>query len=147
MKRCSTCRAEKELSAFSASRSESDGLQRRCKGCNRAYRERNRARIARYMNALPPEYRVWHCMKNRCLNPRAHNFAYYGGRGVTVCERWLKFENFFSDMGPRPSRRHSIDRIDNSRGYEPGNCRWATMKEQCANRRPYGTALRGESAP
>lgn len=74
-------------------------------------------------------------MIQRCGNARNPGFANYGGRGITVCERWLSFENFLADMGPRPTPAHSIDRIDNDRGYEPGNCRWATVTEQNRNRR------------
>jgi hypothetical protein len=82
------------------------------------------------------EYASWERIIQRSTNPRMHNWKYYGGRGITVCDRWRNsFENFLADMGRKPSPRLSIDRINNDGNYEPGNCRWATQKEQIANRR------------
>lgn len=83
-----------------------------------------------------PEYHSWNSMKGRCLN--LNNLAYhnYGGRGIKVCDRWLNsFENFYEDMGPKPSPKHSIDRVNNDGHYEPSNCKWATSQEQNNNRR------------
>lgn len=82
------------------------------------------------------EYCIWSGMRSRCFCKTHKKFHFYGGRGVTVCERWNKFENFLKDMGPRPSKLHSLDRFPDKNGnYEPGNCRWATQKEQCRNTR------------
>jgi hypothetical protein len=80
-------------------------------------------------------YASWIAMKARCNRPSHMHYSSYGGRGIVICERWLQFENFLADMGPRPSRKHSLDRIDNDGNYEPGNCRWATAYEQGANTR------------
>lgn len=82
-----------------------------------------------------PEYRVWAGMLNRCTNPSNDSWSRYGGRGIRVCQRWLaSFEAFLKDVGPRPSLRHSLDRFPNNDGnYEPGNVRWATARQQCAN--------------
>jgi hypothetical protein len=75
-------------------------------------------------------------MKRRCLNPKATQYAYYGGRGIMVCNRWRdSFETFLADMGQKPSNGHSIDRIDVNGHYEPGNCRWATRLQQVRNTR------------
>lgn len=79
-------------------------------------------------------YRTWQSMRTRCFNPQSDQYNSYGGKGITVCERWLVFENFLADMGERPSVSHTIDRFPNKNGnYGPGNCRWATPSEQQNN--------------
>jgi hypothetical protein len=83
-------------------------------------------------------YTCWQEMKRRCYDPNRDNYKWYGARGVTVCDHWRdSFVNFLADVGRRPSPRHSIDRIDPDKGYEPGNCRWALPRTQLLNRRPH----------
>lgn len=78
-------------------------------------------------------YHTWEAMIQRCKNPNSQSYSRYGARGIKVCKRWLKFENFYEDMGPRPINR-SIERINNDGNYEPNNCRWATAFEQSINK-------------
>lgn len=82
-----------------------------------------------------PEYGSWAAMLTRCRNKNNPGFKNYGGRGITVCERWMDFSNFLADMGLRPSMRHSLERKNNEGNYEPGNCKWATRAEQANNKR------------
>ena len=80
-----------------------------------------------------PTYSSWSMMKNRCLNPNAEDAAYYGARGITVCDKWMTYDGFLADMGERPGDR-TLDRRDNNKGYDPDNCHWATKSEQSRNR-------------
>lgn len=84
---------------------------------------------------ISPTYAAWTNMLRRCTNPAYMNYRYYGGRGITVCARWRRFENFLADMGECPEGL-TLDRMDSESNYEPSNCRWATRKEQAQNRRP-----------
>lgn len=104
------------------------GWTSHCRECRRAYnREKARHR--------PLLYSVWTGMRGRCNNRNDQDYRHYGERGVRVCGRWDSYASFETDMAPRPSLEHSIDRIDNDGDYEPANCRWATQKEQVRNTR------------
>lgn len=111
-------------------------------GCFRdeRLRQTNTRHGATWDGVHTPEYRAWAGLLWRC-NPKSHSYTWskhYVGRGITVCPRWrADFAAFLADMGPKPTAKHSIDRIDNDGNYEPGNCRWATHSQQMKNRRKY----------
>jgi hypothetical protein len=92
-------------------------------------------RLTKHGMTGTPTYKTWLCMIYRCTKPAHEHYKYYGGRGVSVCDRWRTFSNFYADMGKRPIGM-TLDRINNEGNYEPSNCRWATKKEQMANSRP-----------
>lgn len=110
---------------------QSCGCRRRIGNLGRRWKHGQSKRASQ---PASPTYQVWSSMKARCGDPRSPSYPDYGGRGITVCERWESFEAFLADMGERPAGR-TLDRIDGNRGYEPSNCRWATLVEQNTNRR------------
>lgn len=118
-----------------------DHLMRgRSKSCGCVRDKATAERSLTHGNSRPgrvtPEYRAWCYIITRCTNPNAKSYRYYGARGITICDTWRNsFEAFLADVGPRPSDKHSIDRIDVQKGYEPGNVRWATKTEQMRNTR------------
>ena len=120
------------------------GKTRSCGCLNREVtRERNFKHGGKQRAEVSGEYNNWVAMRQRCSNPNIKHYSNYGGRGISICGRWDSFAAFREDMGPRPSKKHSIDRINVDGNYEPGNCRWATPKEQRKNQRPqdYGKKL------
>lgn len=115
------------------------------RSCGCLMRERMSQCATKHGAYRTTEYQIWCSMIKRCRNPRNAAYRLYGGRGIKVCERWRKFENFFADIGSRP-KGLTLDRIDNDGNYEPGNCRWATRSEQSLNSRPSIAKRKREAA-
>lgn len=102
--------------------------------CGCYHLERLHLRPLKHGMSNTPEYHTWIMMKQRCYNRHVERYPNYGGRGITVCNRWrTSFENFLDDMGKKPNKEYSIDRIDNNKGYTPSNCRWADSITQMNN--------------
>lgn len=117
-----------------------DGKANQCKDCRaKEFILRGTTHGQARQGKITTEFRIWTGMIDRCTNPRSDHWKWYGERGIQICDRWKNsFESFFADMGPRP-KGLSLDRFPNNDGnYEPGNCRWATPKEQIANQRKHG---------
>jgi hypothetical protein len=151
-KRCEDCNSLNDLIIYGK---ETKGLWSRknyielaselkvyCKECyvelnNRISSEKN-TRHGHAVGSGTPTYVSWQTMRRRCVDENHPAYKYYGGKGVSVCERWSVFDNFLSDMGERPIG-HTIDRINSDGNYEPSNCRWADWKTQAANRKKRST--------
>jgi hypothetical protein len=108
-------------------------------GCKKCLMKRMQKAQTKHNMTRSPEYRAWQAMRERCSNPKNKVWDHYGGRGIKVSEEWNEFPPFFAHIGSRPSRKHSLDRIDNEGDYCPGNVRWSTTKVQGRNKR--GTVM------
>jgi hypothetical protein len=126
------CRCDCGNEAIAASGELRYGDTKSC-GCLRKEKPSRRRHGMSWGTSRTPEYVTWSLMRKRCNNPNDARFKHYGGRGISVCERWNLFENFLADMGKRPTG-YSIERIDNDGNYEPNNCKWIPLRDQVKNR-------------
>ena len=129
---CWKCRCDCGKEKIVAGCNLTSGNSKSC-GCLKSKALKERLTI--HGKSKTVEYQIWHSMWDRCRKGNDRKFKDYAGRGISVCERWKDFEAFLADMGPRPSDKHSLDRENNSKGYSPDNCRWATAKQQSRNTR------------
>ena len=136
--RCDDCRAAKHEEYVRRRERDPNKALEINRRANKRYRRRHpdlvRERSSKTNSKRTPTYTAWSAMRARCSYKPHVSYKYYGARGVSVCERWDSFENFLADMGERPEGK-TLDRIDPDGNYEPGNCRWATFREQRLNQR------------
>lgn len=128
------CRCECGTEKIIAASNLSTGRTKSCGCLQREKAKLSNGAPVKHDQCWSPTYSSWAGMKDRCTNQNHKSYNNYGGRGITVCERWMDFRNFLEDMGERPSGT-SIDRIDANGDYKPGNCRWATAQQQASNKR------------
>ena len=131
------CKCDCDVSTLTTTGSLRSGNAQSC-GCARI--EKTRINLLKHGESVggkpSAEYRAWQAMKSRCNNTSDARYESYGGRGITVCDRWINsFDAFLTDIGRKPTPKHSLDRIDVNGNYEPANCRWATNAEQATNKR------------
>lgn len=129
------CGKEKEIDLNSIKRGKSTSC-----GCfNKEFAKQNSTKHGMsmlYTGVKHPDYCIWTKLKSRCLNPKDKSYKHYGGRGIKICDRWLNsFENFINDLGWRPSKKYSLERIDYNKDYCPENCKWILKSEQSKNSR------------
>lgn len=130
------CGVEKILKAVSFAYGDTNSC-----GCMKTYLQSKNSRNATHRMSDTPEYKSWLMMHTRCSNPNYTHYDYYGGREIFIDPYWNSFENFYDDMGSKPTLHHTLDRIDSNREYAGWNCRWATREEQVDNRRNKRTFL------
>lgn len=123
------CDCGKEKSIISVALRQGTTVSCGCYG-----RKNSSQRNSTHGMSKSPEYYIWDSMKQRCCNAKSKGFKAYGGKGISLCDEWLSFDNFFADMGNRPDDKSQIDRIDNNKGYSKENCRWVSMTENCRNK-------------